>query len=157
MELQDKNISLKDNKVHHVLAYSYFSFFLLFLVGVFLDIFFPIKIFQGSSIKFFGLIFLFLASILVLWAQMTSRNLNKENLTIDTFCRGPYCFTRSPTHWGLFLLTLGFGFVANAGFVVLCTIISFFITKFIFLKREEDILARKYGAPYLEYKKKIKF
>ena len=157
MESSNKNFLPNKDKVHHILAYSYFSFFLLFLFGVFLDLFFPIKIFQGSNIRLLGVVFLFLASILVLWAQMTSRNLNKENLTKDTFCRGPYCLTRSPTHWGLFLLTLGFSLVANAGFVVLCTVISFFITKFTFLKREEDILAKKYGVPYLEYKKQVRF
>lgn len=157
MESQDKNIHPHKNKVHHILAHSYFSFFLLFLFGVFLDLVFPIKIFQGSDIRLFGFIFLFLASVLIVWAQMTSRNLKKENLTKDTFCRGPYCYTRSPTHWGLFFLTLGFGFVANAGFVVLCTIISFLVTKLTFLKKEERILAEKYGAPYLEYKKQVKF
>lgn len=157
MEFQGKNFIHFSDRIHHVLAFSYLFFFLLFLFGVFLDIIFPIRIFQGLIIKFIGFIFLFLASVLIFWAQMTSRNLNTEVLTEDTFSRGPYRFTRSPTHFGLFLLTMGFAFVANAGFVVLCTIISFVIAKLVFLKKEEQILAKKYGAPYLEYKRKVKF
>ena len=103
-----------------------------------------------------GVAFLLLATILILWAQMTSRNLSKQNITKETFCKGPYCYTRSPTHWGLFLLLLGFGFIANAFFLIILTLISFVITKFIFLEKEENALAMKYGAPYLEYKKEVK-
>jgi protein-S-isoprenylcysteine O-methyltransferase Ste14 len=157
MELEDKNVSPHKNKVHHILAHSYFFFFLLFLFGIFLDLILPIKIFQNQNIKLVGFFFLCLATVLILWAQMTSRSINKENLTAETFYRGPYRLTRSPTHWGLFLLALGFGFVVNAGFIVLCTVISFFIAKLTFLKKEEAVLAERYGAPYLEYKRKVRF
>ena len=52
---------------------------------------------------------------------------------------------------------LGFGLVANAIFIIVTTVISFVLTKFIYLKKEEAILEKKYGAPYLEYKKAVKF
>jgi protein-S-isoprenylcysteine O-methyltransferase Ste14 len=51
---------------------------------------------------------------------------------------------------------LGFGIMANTLFIIIFSIFSFFITKFIFLKKEENILAEKYGAPYLEYKKIVR-
>lgn len=60
-------------------------------------------------------------------------------------------------HWGLFILMLGFGILINAIFVILFSIVSFVVAKFIFLKKEENILAGKYGAPYMEYKKSVKF
>ena len=104
-----------------------------------------------------GFIFLIFGTFLVFWAQKTSRHLNIENITKETFCHGPYRYTRSPTHWGLFLLMLGFGMIANAFFIVLFSIISFLITKLVFLKKEEKVLAAKYGTPYLEYKKSVKF
>jgi len=97
-----------------------------------------------------------LSSILIFWAQGTSRNLKKENITKETFCKGPYCYTRSPTHWGLFFLMIGFGIITNAIFVILTTLISFLVSRFIFLEKEERILAEKYGTPYLEYKKAVK-
>ena len=77
-------------------------------------------------------------------------------MTKETFCQGPYCYTRTPTHWGLFFLVLGFGILVNAFFVVVTTIVSFIVSKFIFLRRGEAILAKKYGTPYLEYKKQVK-
>jgi len=104
-----------------------------------------------------GFVFLALGTFLILWAQTTSRHLKKENITPETFCHGPYCYTRAPTHLGLFLLMLGFGFISNAFFVILLTLFAFFIGKLVFLDKEEKILAEKYGAPYLEYKKMVKF
>jgi len=143
--------------IHWVLARSYSMYFLLFLIGVSLDLIFRLKIFSGSFMMPIGAVFLILGSILVLWAQRTSRNLHKEEIKKESFCRGPYCYSRSPTYWGLFLLMLGFGIIANAFFVVLSTVISFIIARFIFQHKEEKILEKKYGDPYLEYKKLVKF
>ena len=149
--------NLKRSRVHRILAHSYTMYFILFLVGVFLDFIFKIKIFTSSLALPAGIIFLIFASFLILWAQKTSRNLDIEDLSKESFSKGPYRYTRSPTHWGLFFLMLGFGIIANAVFVILSTFISFFIAKFIFLNREEAVLAEKYGAPYLEYKKHVRF
>ena len=144
--------------VHHVLAHSYYFYFLLFLLGFFLDFLFPVKIFKTSIMAPIGLVLVVLATFLIFWAQKTSHGLRKiAKIQVEHFCRGPYCYTRSPTHLGLFLLTFGFGLIINAFFVVLATVITFFINRFTFLRKQEKILADKYGDPYLEYKKIVKF
>jgi protein-S-isoprenylcysteine O-methyltransferase Ste14 len=143
--------------VHSILARSYFLFFLLFLVGVFLDLLFNLKIPDAVFTLPTGFILILFASLLILWSQKTSRNLSKENLSKENFRKGPYRFTRTPTHLGLFFLILGFGIIINATFIVLSTFISFILTKLIFLKEEEKFLEQKYGAPYLEYKKVVRF
>jgi len=148
--------NLKRSRVHRILAHSYTMYFIFFLAGVYLDFIFKIKIFTSSFALPVGIVFLIFASFLILWAQKTSRNLDIKNLSKESFSKGPYRYTRSPTHWGLFFLMLGFGIIANAVFVILSTLISFLIAKFIFLKREEAVLAEKYGAPYLEYKKQVR-
>ncbi|MCX6752536.1 MAG: hypothetical protein NTZ87_03525 [Candidatus Nomurabacteria bacterium] len=159
MEIEDKTLDSRPhkNRVHRILAHSYTMYFILFLIGVCLDITFRFKIFTGTFAIPVGIIFLVFASLLIIWAQKTSRNLKTENLSKETFCRGPYCFTRTPTHWGLFFLILGFGIIADAPFVVSFTIISFLISKFIFLEKQERILEERYGVPYTEYKKAVKF
>ena len=160
MEIEDaktRNNIVSQTKVHRVLAHSHTSYFILFLFGVCLDIIFKFKIFTSPVWSPVGIIFLALATFLIFWAQRTSRNIKKDNITKKTFCQGPYCYTRHPTHWGLFFLVLGFGILSNALFVVLSTLISFVISRFIFLKKEEKILAEKYGAPFVEYKKSVKF
>lgn len=159
-EEQEKNPINKMNSstIHQILAHSYFFYFALFLFGFFLDLVFRIRIFSNSVMTPVGFIFLFLGPVLIIWAQRASRILDKtSDVKKETFCHGPYCYTRSPTHLGLFILMLGFGILINAFFVVLFTIISFFVTKFVFLRKEESILEDKYGKPYLEYKKQVKF
>lgn len=156
MESSDKTIVYKPS-IHRVLAQSYSVHFVLFLVGVCLDYIFNLKVFGHVLVPYFGFIFLVLGTFLIVWAQLTSRKLNTENLTKETFRGGPYRYTRTPTNFGLFFLVLGFGMVINAFFVILTSFISFVIAKFVFLEKEEKLLAEKYGAPYLEYKNEVKF
>jgi protein-S-isoprenylcysteine O-methyltransferase Ste14 len=144
------------SSVHWVLTHGYATHFVFFLIGITLDIFWHQNLFSDNFMRPIGFIMLFLSTLLIVWAQATSRYLPQENITRETFCRGPYCYTRSPTHWGLFFLIIGFGIIANAFFVVITTLIAGILSKSVFLKKEEKLLAEKYGAPYLEYKKKVR-
>lgn len=156
MELENK-ISYKHN-VHKVLAHSYAMYFLLFLIGVTLDLTFKLKIFASSVMVPVGFFFLILSSIIIIWAQKAGRDLRKvKEVKTEHFCRGPYCYTRIPTQWGLFFLLLGFGIITNSFFVILFTIIAFFISKFVFMGKHDRILAEKYGSAYIEYIKMMKF
>lgn len=143
--------------VHALQLYSYIFYLFMLLLGVFLDFIFPIGIPIQSILMPISVSFLIIASVLIIWAQNANRDLKKENLTRETFSAGPYFFIKNPTHLGLFLLVFGFGILANAFFVVIFTIISFVVTKFFFLKKEEKFLEAKYGAPYSEYRKSVKF
>lgn len=149
--------NLHKNKVHKILAHSYICYFIFLLLGLFLDFIFPLKILKSSTTLPIGTVLLVLGTLLILWAQKSSLNLQKENVDKERFFHGPYRYTRSPTHFGLFLLILGFGIITNALFIAILSVISFFITKFVFIKEEEKILAEKYGTPYLEYKRSVKF
>lgn len=153
--METENNNYHKNKVHRVLAHSYAFYFILFLIGITLDFIFKFKIFKDSIMVPIGVGVLIISTLLIFWAQKTSRNLSKENISKEAFCKGPYCYTRSPTHWGLFFLMLGFGIIINAVFVILFTFIAFFVSRFIFLEQEEKILLEKYGTPYLEYKKSV--
>ena len=152
--------------IHGVLAHSYSIYFILFLIGICLDLIFSArsgsafcgKIFTDSIMVPLGLLFLVLATIIILWAQKTGRDFRKvAEVKTEHFCRGPYCYTRIPTQWGLFFLMLGFGIITNSFFIVLLTTIAFFISKFIFISKHDKILIEKYGAAYMEYKKLVKF
>lgn len=155
--MEKDKIQPQKHNIHKVLAHSYSTYFILFLVGVVLDLIFKIRIFTNPVVIPMGVVLLILGSILILWAQYTSRNLKKENISKETFCHGPYCYTRGPTNLGLLFLILGFGIIVNAFFVVFLAFISFILGKFVFLDKQEKLLAEKYGDPYLEYKKSVKF
>ncbi len=148
----------KHHKVHHFLAYSYFIYLFVLILGVLLDMLFPIKIFHDSIMILVGFILLILSSLLIVWAQKSSVDLlTKENVDKEHFCKGPYCYTRTPTHYGLFLAVLGFGFIINSFFVILLTVFSFLFTKITFVKKQEKELEKKFGEAYREYKKIVKF
>lgn len=160
MEHQKDNLNKikQNNIVHHTLAHSYIVYFFILFFAISLDLFFPIKIFHNSITMFIGFVFLSIATLVILWAQKSSINLlKKEEVTKEHFCRGPYCYTRTPTHWGLLFLAIGFGFIINAFFVIVFSLIFFIIAKITFIKKQEKFLENKYGAPYLEYKKNIRF
>jgi protein-S-isoprenylcysteine O-methyltransferase Ste14 len=155
--MKEASVDIEKYNVHKVLAHSYLLYFSFFLIGIWLDLIFNFKVFNNYLVMPLGVIFIILATFIIFWAQSTSRNLPKENITKETFCRGPYCYTRVPTHLGIFLLMIGFGMINNYIFVILLTLLSFLLSKFIFLNKEEKILVKKYGAPYLEYQKAVKF
>ncbi len=151
----------KKTTVHHVLAYSYGTYFLGILMGLLLDFFYPIAVFDHQSIPVFGFVLLTLGTYLIYWAQTTSRKTRYVRkgldgpVSKDLFARGPYTFSSSPTHLGLTLLSFGFALTINSAMLMLTTLVAFFITKFIFVKKEEKMLSEKYGEHYTEYRKSI--
>lgn len=160
-ELKDNNINLYGKgAVHFVLVHSYLIFLISIILGVLFDIFFvKEKIFSDGIYQYVGLIMLVIGAIIIYWAQKTSSNYKEKNIKNNfnsLFESGPYRYLRSPTHFGLFIMTLGFSLIINSLFGVIFTLIAYGITKFIFLKKEERLLEIKYGQEYLEYKKKVK-
>jgi protein-S-isoprenylcysteine O-methyltransferase Ste14 len=147
----------KRMSVHRIAAHSYMVALLFLLLGVFCDLLWKPIIFDETLTAPLGMLFLGSGTILILWAQHASHHFIKENITPDSFGRGPYHFTRNPTHWGLYFLLFGFSMATNAFFVTAFTLVSFFVTKLVFLSQEENLLASKYGDPYLEYKRSVKF
>ena len=143
---------------HIVLAHSYSLYFAGFVLGIILDFIFPVQVFSRFDSSFLGAVFIVLGSLLIFWAQKTTRNYYTEGETVtkESFLQGPYRYTRSPTHAGLMFMMLGFGFVVNGPFILIFTLITAVVTRFTFLRAEEAILEKKYGAPYEEYKKSVK-
>lgn len=147
--------SYRDGMVHLMLSHSYTVFLAAVVLGLIIDIFVPINIFDGEKYDQIGFAMIVLASILIYWAQRTSGNkLHKKNGVLD-FASGPYKYTRTPTHYGLTIMTLGLALILSSAFSAILTIVAFIITKLIFLKKEEDLLEEKYGEAYTDYKKKV--
>jgi len=135
-------------------------FFVGLVVGSLGELYFPVH-FPNSGLKFIGTLFLFIGPLLILWAQKTSSKTRKlryeAESVIDTFAHGPYAFTRSPTHYGIGIMFLGYSFIVGSVWLVLTTLLAFVVAKVFLLKKEEKILVEKYGEGYRDYKKKVKF
>jgi len=155
---EEFNLYRKD-MVHFILAHSYLIFLFSIILGVLFDTFLDHKIFSHPAYSSVGLLLMMAGTFLIYWAQKTSsrykRNMNKGG-TRSHFESGPYRYSRSPTHLGLFFLTLGFSLMINSFFSVVFTIIAHALTKIVFLKREEKLLEKKYGQVYSDYKKKVR-
>lgn len=145
------------NKVHKILAHSYFTYFIFFIAGIVLDLFYPLKVFHDSIMVPVGIVIMFLATMLIFWAQKSTRNFTIENLSKHNFTKGPYKHLSNPTHFGLFFAMLGFGIAINALYLVAFTLVYFFIDHFFFLRDQDRILEAKYGEHFKEYKKTVKF
>ena len=145
-------------RVHKILAQSYATYLVAFLVGLILDSLFPVTFFQSDTTVFFGAVLILFGTFLIIQAQRTSRKYGdtKKEHHLD-FYHGLYKITRSPTHLGLALLVTGFGFLTGSLFVFICGVISAVLTKVTFLRKQEHFLEEKYGEIYATYKKMVKF
>lgn len=157
---EENNIASRNGKIHFVLSHSYTVFLFAVVLGVVFDVLIPLKIFSGNDFQYIGIIMIALGSIVVYWAQSTSSSVSKkkekdENYELR-FDNGPYKYLRSPTHFGLFVMTLGLAVVISSPFSVIFTIIAQIVTKVSFLRKEEKLLEEKYGEVYRSYKSKTK-
>ena len=155
---------MKINKsflVHIVLGHSYMVYFATFLAGLLIDTKWAFR-FNAPFLVPVGFALLFVGPALILWAQHTSHMLAVKQVTTDKqpakhdFLRGPYVFTRSPTHLGLFIMIIGLGFLFNSISIVTTTVIAFILTRVFFLAKEESLLQEKYGEEYTQYKNQVR-
>ena len=144
-------------KVHNVLTHSYMTYLMALFFGIIFSAIWPLKIFTDPMLLNTSTIILLLSTLLILWAQRSSKEINKENLSEKSFMNGPYAFTRNPTNLGLFFSMISFGIIINSLFVIFFTLIAFLLARLVFYKTEEKILENKYGEPYRKYKEIVKF
>jgi len=140
-----------------ILSRSYIFYFLLFFGGILLDLKFPTHYLNSSYALSLGLILIIIATGLIIWIKTNAKNAKKETITKEDFMQGPYKYSSIPNHWAVFFLILGFGVLINAAFAVVITILAFALTLPKFLKMQETVLVEKYGNPYQEYRKIVKF
>ena len=98
--------------------------------------------------------------LLISAAQRASRKFKRIHAEREVgprdFMYGPYRYLQSPTHMGIFLLSMGFSIVMNSAMLVVATFVAYLITHLFFLPKEQEVLKRKYGAVYEAYLKKVK-
>ena len=140
-----------------LVVYSPIIYFLLFLVGFVSHLYYPIYLPKKEILMPVGFILIFIAPLLIFWAQHSIKKFvahQKEGNTI--FHVGPYKYSRNPTYLGLALLTLGFSFVSLSFMVLVSTIVSFHIVNFFVVKKEEELMHKKYGEDYTKYKTDVR-
>lgn len=147
----------KTNTVHHILSRSYSVYLFCVIGGLILDTVYPVH-FGGAFHSNLGFLFMCIGTLFIYWAQSSSSAAKKKALKTNShvnFKRGPYKYSRNPTHIGLLFVTFGFGFMIGSFFVIVFSLFSFVVTKLVFLPKEEKLLEKKYGEVYARYKKEV--
>ncbi|MDP3958305.1 MAG: methyltransferase [bacterium] len=142
-----------------LVVYSPVIYLVVFLVSFGLHLLYPIKIAESKILLPVGVFLLAAAPLLILWSQRALSRFRKREAAGEgerSFALGPYRFTRNPTYVGLSLLTLGFALVMNSLLVLLGVLVSFHIVHLGIVKREERLLAKKYGEDYERYRSKVR-
>lgn len=75
------------------------------------------------------------------------------NAIIDT---GIYSRTRNPIYVSFFVIVVSAAFFANSWWVVIAEIPLFFLLRFGVIAAEERYLATKFGAPYEDYRRRVR-
>jgi protein-S-isoprenylcysteine O-methyltransferase Ste14 len=151
----------KTNLIHIVLGHSYLAYFLSLLIGLTIDVFGGFH-FNVPFASVFGGALILISPALIVWAQRTSEKLvvkricDRNGICAADFRKGPYAFTRSPTHFGLFLLIIGLGFILSSVSIIVTTIFAYILTRVTFIRKEEKLLEEKYGEAYREYKTQVR-
>lgn len=147
------------NVIHVVLGHSYLFYFAGLLVALLFDTFTHFPITNTHTDNQLGIVLLVVGTMLIYWAQKTTRtgHHRKEDLPYTRFARGPYKVTRSPTHMGIGIMLLGLALIFNSLALLVSTVICFFITRYIFIRKEETLLVDRYGDDYRAYQKKVRF
>ena len=106
-----------------------------------------------------GLVLAILGLIFGLWARMTLGSNWSGSVTFkedhELIQKGPYAFVRHPIYSALLLLYLGTAIAIGTigGFIGFPLL---FISCWIKLKQEEDVMIRHFQSPCLEYQKSVK-
>lgn len=159
LDFKEQNNNIPKGLVHFVLSHSYLIYLVVIILGVILDTIFSIKIFHNQIYQYVGFFVILISTIIVYWAQKTSQITQKEKDLEGksmNFEKGPYRYSRYPTHVGLSLIIVGFGLVLKSFFIVVSVLITLLITHIFFKKEIEKLLEKKYGQTYSDYKQKVR-
>ncbi|MGQ0536975.1 MAG: methyltransferase family protein [Methanobacteriota archaeon] len=94
------------------------------------------------------------------WAYLVMRRAGTTPLparpTTAIVERGPYRFTRNPMYVGFALGTVGFAVLADSAWALLAVPVGILGVTYGAIRREERYLERKFGAPYIEYRRRVR-
>jgi protein-S-isoprenylcysteine O-methyltransferase Ste14 len=126
----------------------------------FLDHAFPLAELIGRPYRYAGLVIMGLAVALAVWAALhfrragTTIHPHKPALVLVT--SGPYGFTRNPMYLGMSGILLGGAILMGSlsPFIVIPAFMAIIGERFI--DAEEAKLEAAFGAPYLDYKTRVR-
>ena len=131
-----------------------------FILGVLLNLFFPIPIWRSVWIAVIGGVPLLLG----IWLLVSARSVFRRHMTplmpweptIALVQDGPYRFSRNPIYLAFALMYLGASFIFNSIFLLIVLALVVVLFDRTQIPREERYLQEKFGEEYTNYRERVR-
>ncbi|MEK7614316.1 MAG: methyltransferase [Patescibacteria group bacterium] len=147
------------SSVNTIMSWGTIIYLVAIFAGGLADFFYHIEIISNSIAKIIGFALIVLATAIIFWAAISARRLIRNisnEVSVDVFKTGSYCFSRNPTYLGLSFLVAGLGFIANSLPILAAAFVAFATVHFTALKQEEQALEDRFGEIYRGYKREVR-
>ena len=138
-----------------------FIYGLFFLAGYGLHRLEPVTLFAGQAwLETAGLVLIVLGVVVAITAALTFRsagtNVNPTKPATTVVAHGPFRFTRNPMYLSMAVIYLGGALMLDSLWPLLLWPVTIWVIRTQIIAREEAYLEWKFGAVYLDYKKKVR-
>lgn len=132
-----------------------------FLTGSIIQIVYPLKLSDSTSISLLIASCLFIPSVVFArWAFITMRHAgtsaSHSKPSASLSIHGPYRFSRNPIYVAMTGIYLGAVFLVNAVWPLLLLIPLLIFMHWFVIVKEERYLTQKFGQTYFEYKSNVR-
>ena len=98
--------------------------------------------------------------LIIRWAAVTFRkartNILTSQATTAIVATGPFAYSRNPIYVAALLGMIGAAIAFDSLWFLAALVVIWFVLRYGVIAREETYLERKFGAPYLDYKSKVR-
>jgi len=107
-----------------------------------------------------GVLLVIGALLIVRWAAVTFRKARTNILTSQAattiVSTGPFAYSRNPIYVAAIIGMVGAAVAFDSLWFLVALVAIWFVLRYGVIAREETYLERKFGAPYLDYKRKVR-
>jgi protein-S-isoprenylcysteine O-methyltransferase Ste14 len=107
-----------------------------------------------------GVLLAIAALLIIRWAVVTFRRARTNILTSQAattiVATGPFAYSRNPIYVAALIGMLGAAIAFNSLWFLAALVAIYVVLRYGVIAREEVYLERKFGAPYLDYRSKVR-
>ena len=107
-----------------------------------------------------GVLLVIVMLLIIRWAAVTFRKARTNILTSQAattiVATGPFAFSRNPIYVAALIGMAGAAIAFDSLWFIAALVVIWIVLRYGVIAREESYLERKFGAPYLDYKAKVR-
>ena len=151
---------VEDNDNAGIIAHPPIFYIISVIAALVIDYFVPLDMGESPILKIVSVLMAVLGIGIFISAGKMYRT-DKQNVSVHTktdniYQSGIYSRTRNPLYLGALIVVIAGGIYFGEPWILILQIpLVFFLNKQV-IGKEEEYLERKFGAEYIEYKKKVR-